>query len=790
MLLSYLKSALGDARRHLGVTLINVLGLAIGLAACALISLYVRDEWTHDAFHANAGRIYRVLRQFELPDLHATIPTTPNALAPALAGVPGVERAIRVNGAQSPIVKRNGPEFVETGFLLADDGFFDAFSFPIVRGAAVLERPDTLLLSEAAAAKYFGAENPVGQTLRVNDRYLSVTGVFANVPRSSHLRFDFVASYPPPARLYWDRNNDSTYLLLAPSASLDAVARDVAAIVSANEQRAGDFIPHLQPLRGIHFGLGVPVAIEAEGNVLYVYLFGALAVFVALLACINFVNLATARSAERAREVGVRKALGADRRRLIVQFIGESVAITAIAALLAAALCALVVPAFNSLTGKSLGLAAFAGGRELLVVGALVAAIGAGAGAYPAFVLSKFSPERVLRAGSVRVGGAEGLRRALVVFQFVVSIALVAGTAVVLKQFRYMTSAGLGFAPENVLVIQQARFLGDRLGVLEQEVARLPRVEKVAAGYSMPGTFFVNTMWQSSEPNAAAHNLDYSFVGDGWADTLGIELAAGRALAPAAFAADESGVMLNEAAARDFGWSSEQAVGRKINPLGSRDGLTVVGVLKDFHFRSLRDEIYPLVLLGPDSPPRYVAVRMSPNDLAATVRSIEAIWKRLSDLPFEYSFLADDLVAQYRAAARRGRGGFRRARDRNRLSRTARPRRVRRGAAPQGDRRAQGARRAHGAARRDARRRFLEARGHRVRARRAARVGRGRSVASRLRIPHGDRRLAVRDRWRDGRDRRHRHLGLPGAACGEHAAHQGPALRVDRAGLLFRETKK
>jgi putative ABC transport system permease protein len=612
MLLSYLKSALGDARRHLGVTLINVLGLAIGLAACALISLYVRDEWTHDAFHANAGRIYRVLRQFELPDLHATIPTTPNARAPALAGVPGVERAIRVNGAQSPIVKRNGPEFVETGFLLADDGFFDAFSFPIVRGAAVLERPDTLLLSEAAAAKYFGAENPVGQTLRVNDRYLSVTGVFANVPRSSHLRFDFVASYPPPARLYWDRNNDSTYLLLAPSASLDAVARDVAAIVSANEQRAGDFIPHLQPLRGIHFGLGVPVAIEAEGNVLYVYLFGALAVFVALLACINFVNLATARSAERAREVGVRKALGADRRRLIVQFIGESVAITAIAAL-------------------------------------LVAAIGAGAGAYPAFVLSKFSPERVLRAGSVRVGGAEGLRRALVVFQFVVSIALVAGTAVVLKQFRYMTSAGLGFAPENVLVIQQARFLGDRLGVLEQEVARLPRVEKVAAGYSMPGTFFVNTMWQSSEPNAAAHNLDYSFVGDGWADTLGIELAAGRALAPAAFAADESGVMLNEAAARDFGWSSEQAVGRKINPLGSRDGLTVVGVLKDFHFRSLRDEIYPLVLLGPDSPPRYVAVRMSPNDLAATVRSIEAIWKRLSDLPFEYSFLADDLVAQYRA---------------------------------------------------------------------------------------------------------------------------------------------
>ncbi|HET8698340.1 MAG TPA: ABC transporter permease [Gammaproteobacteria bacterium] len=649
MLLSYLKSALGDAKRHFGVTLINVLGLAIGLAACALISLYVRDEWTHDAFHANADRIYRVLRQFDLPDLHATIETTPNALAPALAGVPGVERAIRVNGTQSPIVKRNGPEFVETGFLLADDGFFDVFSFPLVRGAVALDRPGTLVLSEAAAAKYFGAENPVGQTLRVNDRDVTVTGVFANVPRASHLRFDFVASYPPPARVDWGRNNDSTYLLLAPDASVDAVARDVATIVEANERQAGEFIPHLQPLRGIHFGLGVPVEIEAEGNVVYVYLFGALAVFIALLACVNFVNLATARSAERAREVGVRKALGADRRRLIVQFGGESVAITAIAALLAAALCALVLPAFNSLTGKSLGLATFAGGRELLVVGAIVAAIGVGAGAYPAFVLSGFSPERVLRAGSVRIGGAEGLRRALVVFQFVVSIALVAGTAVVLKQFRYMTSAGLGFAPENVLVIQQARFLGNGLAVLENELARLPRVENVASGFSMPSTFFVNTMWQASEPNAAAHNLDYSFVGDGWVDTLGIEVAAGRALAPAAFAADESGVMLNEAAARDFGWSAQEAVGRKIKLFGSREDLTVVGVLKDFHFRSLRDEIYPLALLGPDAPLRYVAVRVSPDDLAGTVRNVEAVWKRLSDLPFEYSFLADDLVAQYAA---------------------------------------------------------------------------------------------------------------------------------------------
>ncbi|HEX5047776.1 MAG TPA: ABC transporter permease [Gammaproteobacteria bacterium] len=649
MFASYLTSALGDAKRHFGVALINVLGLAIGLASCALISLYVRDEWTHDAFHANADRIYRVLRQFDLPDLHATIETTPNALAPALAAAPGIARAVRVNSTQSPVVRRNDAEFVETAFVQADDGFFDVFSFPIMRGEAALDRPDTVLLSESAAAKYFAAENPIGQSLRVNDRDLTVTGVLANVPRSSHLRFDFVASYSSAQQLDWGRNNDETYLLLARNASLDAVARDVAAIVNANAEDPRSFIPHLQPLHGIHFGLGVPVEISSDGNVTYVYLFGALAVFIALLACINFVNLATARSAERAREVGVRKALGADRRRLVVQFLGESVAITLIAALLALAICALVLPAFNSLTDKSLTLASFGGGRTLLALCALVVLVGAGAGGYPAFVLSAFSPERVLRAGSIRIGGAEGLRRALVVFQFVISIALVAGTAVVLKQFSYMTSAGLGFAPDNVLLIQQARYLGERVGVFEQEVARLPRVERVASGFSMPGTFFTNTMWQPAEPNAAAHNLDYSFVGDGYVETLGMELAAGRALSPATFATDKAGVMLNEAAALDFGWSAQDAVGRKIKPVGNGQDLTVIGVLRDFHFRSLRDRIYPLVLLGPDRPPRYVAARVSPENLAETVRGVEAIWKGMSDLPFEYSFLADDLVAQYGA---------------------------------------------------------------------------------------------------------------------------------------------
>lgn len=649
MLTSYLKSALRHFRRRAGLASLNIAGLAIGLAASLMIALYVQDELRYDAFHDRGERIYRVLREFDLPDLRAAIPQTPNALAPALAGAAGVERAVRVYSS-SPVVAYGGREFVETRFIAADDGFFAMFSFPVVRGAADLRRPDALVISQSMAAKYFAGEEPIGKVLRVRDRDIEVTGVFADVPRSSHLAFDFVTAYPIERQLGWGINDDRTYLLLAPGASSDAVTRQVARIVGANVTNPSGFIPHLQPLRDIHFGRGVSVDIAATGNMLYVYLFGTLAVFIVVLGCINFMNLATARSAERAREVGLRKAIGARRAQVAAQFLVEAVLSCSLALLIALAVCALLMPWFNTLTDKSMSAATLLRAPQVLVLLTLPLVVGLAAGSYPALLLSRFQPTVVLK--SARSRGGETLRKVLVTFQFAVSIVLIAGTGIVIQQFRYMESAGLGFDPSGVLLVRQANYLAERVDTFADAVAALPGVQAAAPGYSMPGTFFMNSMWAPAEPNAAAHNLDYSFVGADYVDTLRMQLVAGRSLSRAM--ADEVSVLLNEAAARDFGWSPQEAIGKRITPAGGDAEATVVGVVEDFHYRSLHREIYPLALFSAEAgpAPRYVAVRAPPDGLAETLAAIETAWKGFSDLPFEYSFLADDLAAQYRAEQR------------------------------------------------------------------------------------------------------------------------------------------
>ncbi len=650
LLPNYIKIAWRNLVHRIGYSSINVVGLSVGIASCLLIALYVQYELSYDSFHESPDRTYRVLREFQLPDLEATISTTPPALAPtAKENFPAVEEAVRVQSA-SLTIEYADKKFVESSFLDVEEGFFEIFNFPLIKGEAALNRPNTILITERAASKYFGNENPVGKTLKVARRDLEVTGVLKNPPGNTHLQFDFIASLWEH-ELYWGRNNYTSYFLLREGTDKEEFTNQLAELISQNVDPEGteagnSFIPHLQPVKDIYLGQGVQVDIGSEGNIQYLYLFIALAIFIVILACINFMNLATARSMERAREVGVRKTLGGNRIQIAFQFLGESLLMAIIASLLAILICKLTLPFLNAIAESSITFGFLLTPGNLLGILTLTLLTGLIAGLYPAFILSNFQPSKVLK-GTSFAGQGSLLRKSLVVFQFTISIALLAGTGIIYKQVHFMKSNGLGFSPENVILVEQAQFLGNQRSTFKGELERISGIELVSSGFSVPGSFFINSMWQTDISGTDAYNLDYSFVDFDYLETLELELVAGRSFS-AAFPADTFNVILNESAVKDFGWTPDEAVNHKLIQ-GQRE-YDVIGVVKDFNYRSLHAEIYPLALFGPRRFPRYIVARVTEEaSLPQIIENIDSEWKNLSSLPLEYSFLADDLQAQYEA---------------------------------------------------------------------------------------------------------------------------------------------
>ena len=653
LLPNYFKIAWRNLILRKGYTVINIIGLSIGLAACILIALYVQHEWSYDTFHENADRSYRVLREFDIPDLQTTISSTPSALAPAvMENLASVERAVRIQ-MDSPVVGYGLEKFVEPSFLIADDGFFEIFSFDLLEGTSHLDRPNTVMITQRMVPKYFGEENPIGKSLLVGNREMEITGVLTDPPSNSHLDFDFIASMNT-RELNWGRNNFQTYLLLTPEYSLNNVIKEIGELIlsqsgSGNQLAGNDFIPHLQPLTGIYLGQGVSVDIGSEGNIQYLYLFIALAVFIVILACINFMNLATARSMERAREVGMRKTLGGNRTQIAFQFLGESLLMAFLASALAIILNYIALPFLNAISGTSIAFTDFLTLKNSVLLLSITILTGLLAGGYPAFILSRFQPSQVLKS-VFRSEGNSFLRKSLVVFQFAISITLLAGTGIIHKQIQFMKSSGLGFNPNDVLLIKQANFLGQNHTPFINELSKISGVENVTSGFSVPGTFFINSMWQPDTPDADAHNLDYSFVNFDYVETLDLEVIAGRSFSRS-FRSDSFAVMLNEAAVKDFGWSPDEAVNHKI--LRGTTEYDIIGVLRDFNYRSLHAEVYPLALFGPRQRPRYVALRINPEaDLPRIIEEVQAGWKQFSSLTLEYSFLADDLKTQYEAEDR------------------------------------------------------------------------------------------------------------------------------------------
>ena len=687
-----LRSALRSARRRPGSTALNVAGLALGLACVMLIALYVQDETQVDAFLPNADRIARVNQKVTDPGREGLWAWTGGAVGEDLAAdFPTLEATVRVIQKAGAVRAEAHPErrFREEAFLFADPSFFDVFRYRFVRGsAAALSAPGGAVMSASAAARYFGDADPVGEPITYGGQTLTVRGVVADPPQATHLPFSIVApmgvfkalnGLPPDARFgsYWWPQM-WTYVLLPHAADVPRLEAQMAAFTLRHRDDAA-FVPTLEPLRELHFSEAT-AAPSPSGSRVLVRVFAAIALVVLLLAVVNVVNLTTAQASTRAREVGVRKAVGAGRLELAAGFVAEAVLTCAVALAVAIGVVALALPAFNTLAGKALGLEALRDPTVWAVLAALTLATGLLAGAYPAAVLSGFRPARVLRGAFVGGQGAR-LRKGLVVVQFTVSIALAAGAAVAFEQLHFLRSAPLGFDDEQVVTVRLpgADWSGSTWGPLKAALAARPEVVAVTAASQRPGFGPTTQLPAETEgrPAGEAPMLGMESVDYGFVETLGLNVVAGRSFSPA-FTSDEGvapddeptfhlferGLIINRAAARQSGWTDADALGKSIRLTAFENGTyytdvrgTVVGVVDDYHASSFEGGIDPQVFMlapGPKyNPPSWAIVKVRPGEAAATLAALRSVWDRVApDEPFEASFLDADLDARYAGEAR------------------------------------------------------------------------------------------------------------------------------------------
>lgn len=687
MLKNYVMTALRNMRRHAGYVMLNVTGLGIGLTCCLLILLFVLSEYRYDRHYPAADRMYRVVQESRSPTNASAVAAAPTPMAATLLGTyPDVVDASRLSGL-APVVGYEDRHFNESRFFFADANFFGFFGVPLLSGdpRTALARPDAVVLTEATARKYFGEEDPVGKVVRVHvqptykvnftTRDFVVTGVAAPMPPNTHFHFDFLASFATLQghnEQSWMGGLVHTYFTLRPGASAGALEAQFPQLAEAYvgpylEERFGisydEFVAAgrgrtfaLQPVTDIHFGASLDMELEPVGDVRYVYLLAAVAVFILLLSCANFVNLSTARSFRRATEVGVRKVLGSQRGQLIRQFLTESFLTVLFALVLAIGAAVLVLPVFNGLTDTQLQAGDLFGGAALVGAGLLLVLVGLLAGSYPAFFLSSMRPVVVLKG---RWGGGRkrlGLRNGLVVFQFVVSMVLLVATLVIYNQQQYMVNKKLGFDEEHVVVIEGARSLAQQSDAFLQALQGAPGIARVTGFYTAPGRSF--DVFSFENPGAATTGepvrMKTLITQHDFLETLGATLASGRGFLEDR-AADAASIILNETAARSLGW--DEPLGRQLR--FQENPLTVVGIVEDFHYESVHRPIEPLAILLPgalpefNSAPSLILARLRPDDVAGTMAFLGAAWERfLPEQPFTYSFLDEDFEALYRSEKR------------------------------------------------------------------------------------------------------------------------------------------
>ena len=657
MIKNLIKTAFRSLLKNKGFTFINIIGLALGLATCLLIMLYVFDELSYDKFNTNHQRIYRVNTDLNYGGTLSSFAIAAPPVAGALkAELPEVENAVRLSAAQNIRFKKSEEVINEKDVFYCDSSIFAVFTLPLIEGDAktALTTPNSIVISAAAAKKYFNTTAALGKTLTIpNDSVpRRITGVMQDMPAQSHFKADFLMPLSAERDNNWARFTFNTYILLKLAANTAGLEAKMNALLVKNINSAafnyqkfaasGNYIKlNLTPLTGIHLTSNRQRELGPNGNIQYVYIFMGIAGFILLLACINFMNLSTARSTNRAREVGVRKVLGAKRRFIIAQFLAESVLVTLVATLVAAFAGWALLSLFNQISGKVLSVS-WQNLKWVLPTLLLIAfSVGLLAGSYPAFFLSRFKPIQVLK-GKLSVGFKGGaLRNALVIFQFTISIFLIIGTLVVYNQLNYIQNKDLGFNRNQVLVLKNVSTISNPV-LLKQSVQQLPGVvDATLTSYLPTGT----TRWPNNITAADGKSLQTELwpVDAGYLHTMGMQLKSGRDFSESNLS-DSSSIIINQTAANMLGYTG--GAFEKIKN-GGRE-YTVIGVVRDFNFSSLRDNISPLVLVMNRDFMASLSIRVNTKNLAGIMAQIESKWKALSpNQKMEYTFMDEDFNAIY-----------------------------------------------------------------------------------------------------------------------------------------------
>ncbi|EOZ98765.1 putative FtsX-related transmembrane transport protein [Indibacter alkaliphilus LW1] len=663
--------------------LINILGLSVGMAASILIFLFVQHELSYDKYHDKSDRIYRISRSFfnqngevNLHLGHLAPPFGPLLKSDFNQDVEEVVRVLNTN----VVLKDEGNVFEERRFYFSDPEVFNVFTWEVIEGdpEAALSFPDGMVISESMAKKYFGNSEAIGRTLEMKIGQVSanmqVRAVMKDVPDNSHFKADFLASMELVTDFYggyeammknFGSNNFGTYMLLKPGVDIESITAQIPSFLNRHLQTGNDgTLPstwtdlHPWAITDIHLYSNLDSELEPNSSIEYVYIYSAIAIFILLIACVNFMNLATARSAKRALEVGLRKVLGADRQLLIRQFMSETIMMTFMALVLAVALATIALPVFGDFTGKELSMNLLDHPEYLLGMLALVVLVGMLAGSYPSLFLSGFQPVKVLK-GTYKIGSIhEKLRSALVVGQFAISIILIVAVMVVINQLDYMKNKELGFNKEQIVVLPAYKELVDNYETLRDRFLQQPGIESMALGSRIPSGRLLDAQGAQAEVNGELTVMDIRLtdihISHSFMETFGINMAAGRDFDYQLASDSTEAFLINESAVRAIGWaSSEDAIGKAMH-YGPRRGY-VVGVVKDFHFESLHQPISPMIFMVPDERFNEVAFRLNADNFDQSIAYLREEWTALRpDFPFNYYSVADRFDQQYEAEEKVG----------------------------------------------------------------------------------------------------------------------------------------
>ncbi len=676
MFKNYFKIVFRNARKHPMYVLINLIGLAIGMAVSILILLYVQFELSYDKYHPEADRIFRVSRAWNNADGQTSLHLghTAPPFGPLLKSdfPEDVEVSARLFNF-NPLIKSGGNSFEEERFFFADTEAFELFSWEIVagEGKSALEEADGIVLSESTAKRYFGNDNAVGKELLASldgqEMTFQVRGVMKDMPENSHFHVDFLASMVPVIQFYgglepfmsnFGSNNFSTFIRLRPGLDYKAFEAKLPALIDRHmgENQAGIPVSKetrlmLWPIGDVHLYSNLDSEIEPNGNIDYVYVYLAVAFFILLIACINFMNLSTARSSLRSMEVGLRKVMGADRGLLIKQFLGESFVMTFFSMILALMLVYLFLPMFSDFTERPLNLNFIHHPQYLLLVVGIIAFVGFISGSYPALFLSGFTPAKVLK-GAFKAGKVhERFRSVLVIGQFAISVILIVAVLVVISQLNFMQSKDLGFKKDDIVVLPTSTRITDNFLIFKDRLENHPGIQAVTVSTRVPSGRLLDSQGGTAEVNGEMSQLTIRIadiqVGHNFMETYGIALVAGRDFDFTLASDSTEAFILNETAVKEVGWSSpEEAIGKQFL-YGGRRGF-VTGVMKDFHFESLHQPIVPIVFYIPQNRMNQVSVKMDADQRDQVLAYLEDEWAEARpDFPFEPIFVDEGFNRQY-----------------------------------------------------------------------------------------------------------------------------------------------